>query len=197
MPEFKQIAGRRSRSADRLNYVPRHLENSLEVMNRRRQRNRSVFTARQARYIEVWKETGTFSEHVLAAFEQLRIPIGGGDGQAKKILSDSEVERLKKQCFPLGIREFYGAINPTNEALRDAVRMLDALLESRAPSRVGYRSAVRQWMETKEIATIDKAAKHLGIGVDTLKSIMSSSGTKRYSDGTLKAVLGKIGFKVP
>jgi hypothetical protein len=61
--------------------------------------------------------------------------------------------------------------------------------------RRGYRAEVRRWMESKEIPTIPEAAKQLAVGLDTLKSIMSSKGTQRYSDRTLRDVLKKIGHQ--
>ena len=59
-------------------------------------------------------------------------------------------------------------------------------------TRRGYRKEVREWMRMKGLGTIPAAAKRLGVGVDTLKSIMSDKGDKRYGDTTLKAVLEKI-----
>lgn len=62
-------------------------------------------------------------------------------------------------------------------------------------ARRGYRKEVRQWMESKRLRTVPEAARRLGVGRDTLKSIMSSKGEKRYSDDTLNDVLEKIGAK--
>jgi hypothetical protein len=63
--------------------------------------------------------------------------------------------------------------------------------------RRGYRKEVREWMRIKELKTIPDAAKRLGVGVDTLKSIMTDKGDKRYGDDTLKSVLEKIRHSVP
>lgn len=63
----------------------------------------------------------------------------------------------------------------------------------REPSRRrGYRAEVRKWMTDKDVKTVPDAASRLGVGHDTLKSIMSDRGEKRYSDITLAAVLKKI-----
>lgn len=59
--------------------------------------------------------------------------------------------------------------------------------------RRGYRAEIRAYMEKKEITTIPQAAKALGVGPDTLKSIMSDKGKKRYSNETLEEVLKKVG----
>jgi hypothetical protein len=37
----------------------------------------------------------------------------------------------------------------------------------------------------------------LAVGPDTLKSMMSSAGKKRYGDATLREVLKKIGHQEP
>jgi hypothetical protein len=58
-------------------------------------------------------------------------------------------------------------------------------------ARRGYRKEVRQWMELKTVRTVPEAARRLGVGHDTLKSIMSSKGEKRYSDDTLNDILEK------
>jgi hypothetical protein len=50
-------------------------------------------------------------------------------------------------------------------------------------------------MHQKGIRTVPEAAQRLGVGLDTLKSIMSSRGEKRYSDNTLENVLVKIGVR--
>jgi|ERR1017187_418447 hypothetical protein len=63
---------------------------------------------------------------------------------------------------------------------------------SKPGARRGYRAEVREWMKLKELRTIPAAARRLAVGVDTLKSIMSDKGDKRYSDDTLKAVLEKL-----
>jgi hypothetical protein len=64
--------------------------------------------------------------------------------------------------------------------------------EASDASKRGYRTEVRKWMKDNEIETIPRAAECLGVGHDTLKSIMSSRGEKRYSDDTLKDVLTRI-----
>lgn len=63
-----------------------------------------------------------------------------------------------------------------------------------APRR-GYRGEVREWMKRKELKSVADAAKRLGVGPDTLKSIMSSKGRKRYADDTLADVLRQISKK--
>jgi hypothetical protein len=64
-------------------------------------------------------------------------------------------------------------------------------------ARRGYRAEVRQWMLSKGLRTIPEAARRLAVGVDTLKSIMSSKGKRRYGDGTLRTVLKAIGYGEP
>ncbi|SPF56437.1 hypothetical protein SBA4_860016 [Candidatus Sulfopaludibacter sp. SbA4] len=70
-------------------------------------------------------------------------------------------------------------------------------IQEKPQARRGYRAEVRRWMESEELLTIPDAAKRLGVGPDTLKSIMSNKGKKRYSDDTLSAVLKKIGHREP
>jgi len=50
-------------------------------------------------------------------------------------------------------------------------------------------------MKRKELKSVADAAKRLGVGPDTLKSIMSSKGRKRYADDTLADVLRQISKK--
>jgi hypothetical protein len=63
--------------------------------------------------------------------------------------------------------------------------------------RRGYREQVRRWMVSKELRTIPDAARRLAVGPDTLKSIMSSKGKRRYGDDTLRSVLKQIGHPEP
>jgi hypothetical protein len=64
-------------------------------------------------------------------------------------------------------------------------------------SRRGYRPEIREWMGKRQLRTIPEAARRLGVGVSTLKSIMSSKGKPRYSEDTLHAVLKQIGVLKP
>jgi hypothetical protein len=50
-------------------------------------------------------------------------------------------------------------------------------------------------MQANSLTTNEEAARHFGVGVDTLKSIMSSKGAPRFSPETLDSVLKKIGLK--
>jgi hypothetical protein len=63
-----------------------------------------------------------------------------------------------------------------------------------AVARRGYRAEVHKWMETKGLKTVPEAARRLGVSVDTLKSIMSTRGKKRYGDEKLGHVLEQIGI---
>jgi hypothetical protein len=58
--------------------------------------------------------------------------------------------------------------------------------------RRGYRAEVKKWMKDKGLRSIPDAAERLCVGLDSLKSIMSSKGEKRYGDELLKTVLEKI-----
>jgi hypothetical protein len=66
-------------------------------------------------------------------------------------------------------------------------------------ARRGYRFEVHRWMREAKppLRTVPEAARRLGVGPDTLKSIMSSRGTKRYGHDTLMRVLKEIGHSVP
>ena len=68
--------------------------------------------------------------------------------------------------------------------------------KTRAPRR-GYRSEVRAYMKKHTLRTNAIAARHFGVSVDTLKSIMSTKGERRFSEDTLQGVLAKIGHKEP
>ena len=61
-----------------------------------------------------------------------------------------------------------------------------------SPARQGYRAEIRAYMKKKGFKTNQQAAHHFAISVDTLKSIMSTQGKKKYSDETLNEVLRKI-----
>ncbi len=96
-------------------------------------------------------------------------------------------------CFSKQERPQISFVNDRNESTPPA-----AGREGRAPAaRRGYRAEIRQWMESNEVRTIPEAAEGLMVGIDTLKSIMSSKGDKRYSDATLSKVLKKIGQRMP
>lgn len=75
--------------------------------------------------------------------------------------------------------------------------LLKAIDESKtqAPRR-GYRVEVKKYMEAKGLATIPEAARHLGISIDTLKTIMSTKGKLRCSAKTQEEVLSKIALPV-
>jgi hypothetical protein len=49
-------------------------------------------------------------------------------------------------------------------------------------------------MKAHSLKTNQMAARHFGVSVDTLKSIMSSKGKARFSQGTLDKVLQEIGY---
>ena len=68
---------------------------------------------------------------------------------------------------------------------------LEATGDGASPRR-GYRAEVKRWMKDEEIKTIPDAAQRLHVGFDTLKSIMSSRGKRRYGNDTLQAVLKTI-----
>jgi hypothetical protein len=63
--------------------------------------------------------------------------------------------------------------------------------------RQGYKKEVDQWMEKKGIQKVAEAARSLGVGESTLKSIRSNKGRLRCSQETLAAVLKKIGALNP
>jgi hypothetical protein len=79
------------------------------------------------------------------------------------------------------------------KARRPAPKADEAAQAGPQATRRGYKREVRAYMEKKGLSTIPEAAQALAVGVDTLKSIMTSRGKKRYSDGTLQGVLKKIG----
>jgi hypothetical protein len=60
------------------------------------------------------------------------------------------------------------------------------------PARRGHRAEIKAYMKACSLGTNLEAARRLGVGVDTLKSIMSEKGKPRYSEATLKTVLDKI-----
>ncbi len=65
---------------------------------------------------------------------------------------------------------------------------------TRAATRRGYRAEIRAWMKAVGVKTNADAARRLAVSVDTLKSIMSTKGNKKYSDETRNSVLKKIGL---
>jgi hypothetical protein len=67
-----------------------------------------------------------------------------------------------------------------------------ASMTNRASARKGYRPEVREWMQHKQIGTIEKAAKRLAVSTSTLKSIMSNKGAIRYGRERLQNVLQQI-----
>jgi hypothetical protein len=63
------------------------------------------------------------------------------------------------------------------------------------PVRRGYRKEVEAWINrSPEILSQRQAARHLGVSIDVLKSIMSDKGRPRYSQETLELVLKAIGY---
>lgn len=58
--------------------------------------------------------------------------------------------------------------------------------------RKAYSVEIRAWMTKQGIPSVELAAKRLGVGYGTLKSIMTDKGTPRYSQDTLRTVLEKI-----
>jgi hypothetical protein len=89
--------------------------------------------------------------------------------------------------------EFLKAAREQSQTVMDKA----ASAPNKPPARRGYREEVRQWMKSKGLRTLPDAAKRLVVGVDTLKSIMSNKGNKRYGDATLRDVLKKIGHPEP
>jgi hypothetical protein len=61
-----------------------------------------------------------------------------------------------------------------------------------SPARRGYRREMKEYMKKHELATQQIAAKNLGVGLDTLKTIMSNKGKLRCSEETLDRVLKRI-----
>lgn len=61
--------------------------------------------------------------------------------------------------------------------------------------RKGYRAEVRRWMKSTGMETLSQAAKRLGVGKDTLKTIMSCKGKLRCAESTQTATLTKMGIK--
>lgn len=78
-------------------------------------------------------------------------------------------------------------------------RQLDTLKKPHQPQgrgeRRGYRTEIDEWMKREGLTSLDQARRRLGISKDTLKSIRSSKGEKKYSDETLAKVLKQIGPK--
>ncbi len=58
--------------------------------------------------------------------------------------------------------------------------------------RLSYRTNIKHWMKSAGLESVAAAAKRLGVGESTLKSIMTDKGEKRYSEETLNKVLEKI-----
>jgi hypothetical protein len=94
-------------------------------------------------------------------------------------------------------RENAGASASPPATLEVARRPLPVDATGDSTPRRGYRAEVRRWMESKELRTIPEAAKQLGISADTLKSIMTSKGKRRYGGSTLRRVLKNIGQQEP
>jgi len=86
-----------------------------------------------------------------------------------------------------------GALPSTLQALENVARMIEDL----AKTRRGYKAEIRRWMKDNKVANLEIARRRLGVGLSTLKSIMTDKGEKRYSDETLRNVLRKIGVKTP
>lgn len=58
--------------------------------------------------------------------------------------------------------------------------------------RKSYRTEVQQWMQQKNLETLEQASRRLGISHSTLKSIMSDKGKPRFGQATLERVLREI-----
>jgi hypothetical protein len=86
-----------------------------------------------------------------------------------------------KDAFDMGLRDLHAALWPESDP-------------SRSTTRRGYRPEIKAYMKAHSLRTNLMAARHFGVGVDTLKSIMSSNGKVRCSQDTLDEVLKKIGF---
>jgi hypothetical protein len=87
-----------------------------------------------------------------------------------------------KDAFDMGFRDLHAALWPEAYPLRSSTRR-------------GYRSEIKAYMKAHSLRTNVMAARHFGVGVDTLKSIMSSKGKVRCSQDTLDKVLKTIGFR--
>jgi hypothetical protein len=83
-------------------------------------------------------------------------------------------------------------VDHKQRAARVAAEGGSAGVDRTGATRRGYKAEVRAYMERSQISTIADAARRLGVGYDTLKSIMSSKGKPRYSKETLQNVLQKI-----
>jgi hypothetical protein len=67
--------------------------------------------------------------------------------------------------------------------------------DSEPTLRRAYRPEIKAYMKAHDLGTNGMAARHLGVSLDTLKSIMSRKGKPRFSEETLEEVLKKISFK--
>ena len=194
--EFQRVEERRWRAEKRLSDWPQH----FDVKNRaqRQRRSRLVYDDRVSEYVKCWTEIEAVIKEVLATFERLGNQHWGPDGEARKILSHAEVELLIQEIATPAASGLGGKIPSALRALRRAAQMVDDLIQpGPAAARRGYRIEIQKWMKSKGLKTTEEAARSLGVGLFTLKSIMSEKGKKRYGDATLTAVLKKIGHKEP
>jgi len=178
MPEFRRIDGARSQA-----------ERDLAIPGGS---TRKDFEARQSEYEACWREIGDFTQEVQTKLNELQSEYREPDGKARKILSATEVALLTTEMYR-GDGRLGGALPSTLQALENVARMIEDL----AKTRRGYKAEIRRWMKDNKVANLEIARRRLGVGLSTLKSIMTDKGEKRYSDETLRNVLRKIGVKTP
>lgn len=119
--------------------------------------------------------------------KRLDLPFQSDPGSGRNFVRQEELRRIYR-------RPEWKAYERRRLAVAEVQAKASEASERSRPKR-GYRSEVKAWMRHNSIQNQKIAAKRLGVGVDTLKSIMSSVGETRYSAETLDMVLAKIGKK--
>ena len=111
-------------------------------------------------------------------------------------LAESETGRLLAgSSFDAGEEAERARVHLCRQLVTFAHELSSCRMGVESAKRRGYRPEIKAFMRKNSLRTNEAAARRLGIGVDTLKSIMSSKGTPRYSKETLNKVLETIGFK--
>jgi hypothetical protein len=86
-PEITRVSERRWRAEDRLIHPPQHLD-----ANKRAQRSRPAFEARQSVYTEVWKEFGALLAEVRITGEGLERVLGSNE--AKRFVAEANASSM-------------------------------------------------------------------------------------------------------
>ncbi len=180
--EMERVARRRSRADERAGHVGNHPHLDVSVRFRRAM---AAYMGRQSRYDKLWTEFGHLSDEGRATLQELR-----------PVLGPNEVERLTQEVNQSSMSSIDSMLAAMKRAA-DRVEELFQACPEPAQSRRGYRCEIRQWMKTKQLGSVKDAARKLGMSDSTLKSIMSDTGEKKYSDETLMRVLEQIGAPFP